>query len=113
MIGIVPHFFKIVMLSTYPDTLLRINRPFIRSGTNFQKNILELIHPGIGKQKGGIVLRHYRCTGNKGVTFIFKKPDKILTYFFRCLHNGFLQFSNPIKRWQSKNTALNINSINK
>jgi hypothetical protein len=50
------HVFKIVMLSRHPHALLCGSRTGIAPSFVSQEHLFELDHPGIGEEKGGIVL---------------------------------------------------------
>jgi len=60
MIGIMPHLFQVIMLSRYPQAFLCIGHPLPCRILITEKDILELVHPGIGKHQGRIVLDYHR-----------------------------------------------------
>ena len=60
MVGIMTHFFKIIVFTAHPDTFLRIDGPGIWPFSLPEENILELIHTRIGKQQCRVVLRYHR-----------------------------------------------------
>ena len=72
MPGRVADVFQIVVLATGPDAFLGRDRALIRPLVKAEKDILELIHPGIGEQQGGIVARHHGTGGHDGVLLGFE-----------------------------------------
>ena len=58
----ISHIFKIVMLTSRANTTLRGNRFIVWTFLYAQKNILELHHPGVGKQQSRIVPRNQGTT---------------------------------------------------
>ncbi|OFE07078.1 hypothetical protein A9Y87_08420 [Salmonella enterica subsp. enterica] len=44
-----------------------------------KENILELVHPGIGKQQSGVIVRHQGTAGNYLMPFTMEKVEKRLT----------------------------------
>ncbi len=44
-----------------------------------KENILELVHPGIGKQQSGVIVRHRGTAGNYLMPFTMEKVEKRLT----------------------------------
>jgi len=46
------------VLSGDAHTFLRVGGAGVGAGSRVQENVLELVHPGVGEQQSGIVLRH-------------------------------------------------------
>ncbi len=75
----VTHVFQIVMLTTGTHTTLRGRGSHIITFVQPQENILELVHPGIGKQQRRIIVWHQRTTGDDLMSFTMEKVEKRLT----------------------------------
>jgi hypothetical protein len=67
-----PHIFKIVVLAADTHAFLTGGRALVGPDFVSQKDILKLIHPGIGKKQRGISERDQGCTGDYFVTGSFK-----------------------------------------
>ena len=48
---------EIVVLSACPKAFLRGGRPLVIALVGPEKDVLELVHPGVYKKKGGIICR--------------------------------------------------------
>ena len=59
-----PNVFEIVMLATHAHAFLAGSGPLVGPILVSEKDILELVHAGIGKQKRWILKGNQRCTGN-------------------------------------------------
>jgi hypothetical protein len=68
--------FQIVVLPPRPNTLLGAASPCIISLFQAEKDILELIHPGIGKKERRVIVRYKAGTGDDGVSPLMKKIYK-------------------------------------
>jgi hypothetical protein len=53
------YFFQVVVLARNAKALLTVGNPGISSWLVSQKNILKLVHSGIGKHQGRIILYHH------------------------------------------------------
>ena len=84
--SIQPHFFKIIMLTTDPDTFLAVHYAQEFRIRFAEKNRFELVHAGIGEKQCGIVKWYYRSTADETVFLRFKKVDKSLADV-RCFHS--------------------------
>ena len=82
VIGVVAYLLQIVVLSGYAETLLGIGNPRTLHRSISQKNILELVHPRVGKHQGWIILNHHWCGRNNLVLFGGKKVKKGFAYLF-------------------------------
>ena len=70
MITIFTYLFKIIMFTGHAHALLRVGSPRVGAGVGAQEHVLELVHPGIGKHEGGIVLQHHGRRGENEVLFL-------------------------------------------
>ena len=61
VIGVVADLLEVIMFSADSQALLRVGGAVVRCGLVAQEDVLELVHPGVGKHKGGVVLDHHRC----------------------------------------------------
>ena len=83
VIGIIPDFLEIVMLTADPDALLAIGDAAVLAGARAEEDFLELVHSRIHKQQGGIRLEHHRGTGNDDVPLGLEIIQKRLPDFRR------------------------------
>ena len=60
---------QIVVLAAGPHTALRRGRTAVIADITAKKHILELVHPGIGKQQSRIVVRNQRTGSHDLVAF--------------------------------------------
>ncbi len=86
MIGIQPHLFQVVVLPRHPETFLSVGNPLPAHRLIAQKNILELVHPCIGKHQRWVILHHHGGRRYDLVPLLRKKIQKCRTYFFGCHH---------------------------
>ena len=79
--GVVPpreaDVFEVVMLAAGAYTLLRGGRARVGALLGTKEDVLELVHPRVGKEQRGVVGRHQRRRMHTSVLFTFKKPQKI------------------------------------
>ena len=79
--GVVPpreaDVLQIVVLAARAHALLRARRPRVVALLRAQEDVLELIHPRVGKQQRRIVRRHQRRRVHAAVPLALKKPQKI------------------------------------
>ena len=61
VVRIMSYLFKIIMLTAYAKTFLRIRNTGIFYGHISQNNIFKLIHPCIGKHQCRVSLNYHRC----------------------------------------------------
>jgi len=82
-----PARFQVVVLAAGAHALLRGSRPLVGTFVKPQEDILELIHPRVGKQQRGVTVRDEGTRGNDLVLFAAEKLEKRLTN--RCgFHRG-------------------------
>ena len=73
-----PHLFQVVVMPRYADAFLGIHGPAVIPVAGAQKHVLELIHPSIRKQQGGIFLRRHRRAGHDRMALPFEETKKFL-----------------------------------
>ena len=83
------HFLQVVVLSGYAQTLLRVGHAGKTRRREPEKDVLELVHPGIGKHERRVVLEHDRRGGLDMVSFRGEKIEETLPDFLR-FHLHFL-----------------------
>ena len=69
------------MFAAGAHALLRARRTLIRPLVKAEKHILELIHPGIGKQQGRIIVRNERTRRHNLVAFGLKELEELVANF--------------------------------
>jgi hypothetical protein len=78
------------VLAADSDALLAVDRTAVRRFAKTQKNILKLVHPGIGKQQGVVPDRHNRPTWHKPMSAMRKEINKAASNVLRGQHIFFL-----------------------
>ena len=73
VISVHTNFFKVVVLTAYTQTFLRIGNSLILDGFIAEENIFERSHTAVDEHQRRVVLHHYGCTGHNLVTFTFEK----------------------------------------
>ena len=73
------YIFQVIVFAADSHTLLGIRRPGILPLFQAKKDVLELIHPGVGEQQSWVITRHQRVAGNDGVIFTGEKIEKSLS----------------------------------
>ncbi len=59
--------FQVVVLAAGADAFLRGGGAYVVALLSSQKQVLELVHPRVGEEQGGVVLRHEAGAGHKRV----------------------------------------------
>ncbi len=80
MVGVAPHFLKIVVLAAHADALLRVCGTDVVTPAGTEEHILKLVHPGIGEQQGRVAVRDHRGAGDDAVAPLRKEVKKTLSY---------------------------------
>jgi hypothetical protein len=75
------------MLPPGPDTFLGTAGPQVIPLFQTEKDVLELVHPGVGKEEGRIVSRDQVGTFNNRVASFLKKVEKSRPDFLACHEN--------------------------
>src|SRR5579872_4025352 len=68
---------EIVMLSPRPHAFLRCSRTVVVALLKSKKNIFELVHPSIGEQQCGVVMRNERRRMHLAMPLVDKKVQKL------------------------------------
>ena len=71
--------FQIVVFTTRTHATLRGGRARVITFVEAKEDILELVHPGVGKQQGWIVVRYQGAAGNYLMSLTMEKVEKRLT----------------------------------
>ncbi len=87
VVGVVAHLFEVVVLSADSQALLGVGGALVWCGLVAEENVLELVHPGIGKHKRRVVLYDHRGGGHDDVLLGGEEVEELLPYFFRCKHS--------------------------
>ena len=69
------------MLAAGAHAFLRGGGARVAALVKAEEDILELIHPGVGKQQGWVIVRHQRAGGNDLVTLGGEKVEELLADF--------------------------------
>ena len=80
------HFFEVVVLAGDADALLGVSRADVVSLSRTEKDVLELVHPCIGEQQRGVVLRKHRPGRDHLVASLTKELKEVLTDLLRGFH---------------------------
>jgi hypothetical protein len=71
-----------------PDAFLRVSSPDVVPRTGSEKDVFELIHPGVGKQECRIAMGDDWRAGDNAVTMPRKKVQKTLPDLVRFHHTS-------------------------
>src|SRR5690606_35650162 len=82
MVGVQAYLLKVVVLSRDAKALLRIYGAHIRTLAGAQKDILELVHPGIREQQSRISARHEGIAGHHLVAPLSEEAQELLADLF-------------------------------
>ncbi|CCJ89598.1 hypothetical protein BN132_1526 [Cronobacter turicensis 564] len=77
--GGVTDVFQVIVLTTGAHAALRGRRAGIITLVETKEYILELVHPGVGKQQSRVIIRDQRATGDYLVSLAMEKVEKRLT----------------------------------
>ena len=83
VVCIVTNLLKVVVLTRYTQTLLRVGSARSTTWSITKEDILKLVHTCVGKHKSWVVLYNHRCRWNNLVLFCSKEVQKCLTNFVR------------------------------
>ena len=83
------HVFQVVVLAARTDAFLAGSGPAVIALFGAQKDVFELVHPGIGEKQGGIVHRDKRRAADDAVPVAFKELQERLSDFVAG-HRGFV-----------------------
>ncbi len=76
--GRAPDVFQVVVLAAGADALLGRGGPHVVALLPSQEEVLELVHPGVGEEQGGVVVRDQGRGRNDGVAVLFEIVQKTL-----------------------------------
>ena len=79
VISVLADFFQVVVFAADADALLAVDGALALGGSDAEEIVLELIHPGVGKQQSGIVKRHHGTGRDKLMILLGKEVDEILS----------------------------------
>ena len=80
------HFFQVIVLTAYAQTLLRVGNTLIFCRGITEDNILKLVHTGICKHQCGVIFDNHRSRRYNLVAFATEEFLERLTNFFCCQH---------------------------
>jgi hypothetical protein len=83
----VADIFEVVVLATGANALLGRRRPLVGTLVETEKDILELVHAGVGEQQRRVVMRHQRTRCDDLVAFGCKELEELLANF-GAAHGG-------------------------
>ncbi len=72
VIGVVTHFFEVVVLAAHTQTFLRVGNATALGAGVAKNDILELVHSRVGKHQRGVIFDDHRCRWHDMVAFRFK-----------------------------------------
>ena len=81
MVGIVAHFFQVIVLPADPQTFLTVRHPVVFRGAVAEEPVLELVHPCVCEHECRVILDHHWSRWYYGVAFGREKVQKSFPYF--------------------------------
>ena len=82
MICVVADLFKVVVLARYAQAFLAVGHAFRFRNPVAEDDVLELVHTGVGKHQGRVILEHHRRRRHNLVALVFKECLERLANFF-------------------------------
>jgi hypothetical protein len=79
--------FQVVVLAAGAHAFLRGGGAVVAALVEAEKDILELVHPGVGEQQRGVVVRHQRAGSHDLVAFRGEEVEELLADF-GAFHGG-------------------------
>src|SRR5260370_17788790 len=73
--------FEVVVFATSAHAFLRRGGLVVLALFESEEDILELVHPGIGEEQGGVAMRHERGAAHAAMAFAFKEAQEGFAYF--------------------------------
>jgi hypothetical protein len=87
VVGVLAHVVQVVVLAAGPDALLGVRRPDVIALLKSQEDWLELVHPGVGEEQGGVVVRDDRAGRDERVpVLLHEEVDELLADLVRGRH---------------------------
>ncbi len=93
MTGCAADVLQVVVLAAGPDALLRSGGAHVSPFFLAEEAVLELVHAGIGKEQGRIVVRYQGRGRDHRMAAVGKELEKKLTYFATGLHRALQSLS--------------------
>jgi hypothetical protein len=90
MAGCASDLFQVVVFPPRADAFLGTARPDIVALLQAEKEILKLVHPRVGEEKGRIIVRNEAGTGNDGMPALMEIVEELCPDFSACHENLFL-----------------------
>ena len=81
-----PDFFQIIMLSADTQTLLAVRTSAGFRVASAKDDVLPLVHAGIGKHQGRVVLHYHRGRRNNLMTLRLEVLEERVAYLICCHH---------------------------
>ena len=78
VVGVPADIVQVVVLAAGADALLRVHDPGELRLLGAEEVRLELVHPGVGEEQGGVVVRHDGAGRDEGVAALFHEEVDIL-----------------------------------
>ncbi|KFB74293.1 MAG: hypothetical protein AW09_000414 [Candidatus Accumulibacter phosphatis] len=79
--------FEVVVLAAGANAFLRSGRAQVRPFVETEKDVLELVHAGVGEQQRRIGMRYQRTRGNDLVAFGGEEFQELVADFSACHHD--------------------------
>ena len=89
MVGVMADFLQVIMLSADAEALLRVGAAARLGVTCTEYDVLPLVHTGVGKHQGRVILDYHRSRGHNSVSLAGEKSLKRLSYLICCHHDFF------------------------
>ncbi len=77
VVRVVPHLLQVVVLAGHAEALLRVDGAVVRALSGAEKDVLELVHPGVREEQGTVALRHEGRTRDDLVGFLLKEAQEL------------------------------------
>ena len=78
MAGGVADVLEVVVLAAGTHTLLAACGAGVGPLVKAEKNVFELVHPGVGEQQRRVAVRHQRARGHHGVALAGEEVEELL-----------------------------------
>ena len=92
VVGVVSHLFEVVVLTAHAQAFLRVGHATAFGFGMSEDDVLELVHPGVGKHQCRVVLDYHRSRGDDEVSVLLKEALIGFAYFVCCHHIVFLMY---------------------
>ena len=86
------YLFEVVVLTAHAQAFLRVGHAAAFGFGVSEDDILELVHPGVGKHQCRVVLDYHRSGGDDEVSVLLKEALVGFAYFVCCHHIVFLMY---------------------